>query len=190
MFLEISQNSQEKTCARVSFLIKLQASGLGVFLVRIFPHSDWIQRDTHLFLQNTSGGCFCFLQKYLRASAVNCFIKSFILHVWQAPNKRQRSSNSGTQNIYLMKFGIVHFKSNRIYRNPFHATGSFYTPWKPLVFGRFKGGMKETSGMKWVNNLIKSLLSKMRFVETSGYFKFVNVSLDIQPSCVPLINQV
>ena len=25
MFLEISQNSQENTCARVSFLIKLQA---------------------------------------------------------------------------------------------------------------------------------------------------------------------
>ena len=27
MFLEISQNSQENTCARVSFLTKLQASG-------------------------------------------------------------------------------------------------------------------------------------------------------------------
>ena len=26
-FLEIAQNSQESTCARVSFLIKLQASG-------------------------------------------------------------------------------------------------------------------------------------------------------------------
>ena len=28
MFLEISQNSQENTCVRASFLIKLQASGL------------------------------------------------------------------------------------------------------------------------------------------------------------------
>ena len=28
VFLEISQNSQENTCARFSFLIKLQASGL------------------------------------------------------------------------------------------------------------------------------------------------------------------
>ena len=28
MFLEISQNSQENTCANASFLIKLQASGL------------------------------------------------------------------------------------------------------------------------------------------------------------------
>ena len=32
VFLEILQNSQENTCARVSFLIKLQASGTGVFL--------------------------------------------------------------------------------------------------------------------------------------------------------------
>ena len=38
VFLEISQNSQENTCARVSFLIKLQAA----------------------FLQNNPGGCFCF----------------------------------------------------------------------------------------------------------------------------------
>ena len=28
VFLEISQNSQENTCARIFFLIKLQASGL------------------------------------------------------------------------------------------------------------------------------------------------------------------
>ena len=32
MFLEISTNSQENTCIRGSFLIKLQAWGLGVFL--------------------------------------------------------------------------------------------------------------------------------------------------------------
>ena len=36
LFLEISQHSQENTCARVSFLIKLEASGAdsgtGVFL--------------------------------------------------------------------------------------------------------------------------------------------------------------
>ena len=30
MFLETSQNSQENTCARASFLIKLQASGLQI----------------------------------------------------------------------------------------------------------------------------------------------------------------
>ena len=34
VLLEISQNSQENTCARVSFFIKLQAlgSGTGIFL--------------------------------------------------------------------------------------------------------------------------------------------------------------
>ena len=31
MLLEISQNSQENTCARVSFLIKLQASALQLY---------------------------------------------------------------------------------------------------------------------------------------------------------------
>ena len=32
MFLEILQNSQESTCDRVSFLIKLQASALSAFI--------------------------------------------------------------------------------------------------------------------------------------------------------------
>ena len=31
LFLEILQNSQENTCARVSFLINLQASGLQLY---------------------------------------------------------------------------------------------------------------------------------------------------------------
>ena len=43
VFLEISQKSHENTCARVSFLITLQTSGLK------------FQRT--LFTQNTSGGC-------------------------------------------------------------------------------------------------------------------------------------
>ena len=62
IFLEISQNSQENTCPRDSFLIKLQASGLQLYLKRVsgtdvFP---WILRNfqEHLFLQNISGGCF------------------------------------------------------------------------------------------------------------------------------------
>ena len=32
VFLEISQNSQENTCTKFSFLIKLQASGLAQVL--------------------------------------------------------------------------------------------------------------------------------------------------------------
>ena len=34
VFLEISQNSLENTCARVSLLIKLQASGLQLYYKR------------------------------------------------------------------------------------------------------------------------------------------------------------
>ena len=42
VFLKISQNLKENICARVSFLIKLQASGLRLFikkeaLVQVFP---------------------------------------------------------------------------------------------------------------------------------------------------------
>ena len=63
VFLIILQNSQENTCAWVSFLIKLQASpcnfikkrdsGTGVFLWIFWNFSD------HFFLKNTSGGCIC-----------------------------------------------------------------------------------------------------------------------------------
>ena len=40
MFLEISQNSQENTCARVSFLIKLQAAFLIEYLYWMPLNSD------------------------------------------------------------------------------------------------------------------------------------------------------
>ena len=55
VFLEISQNSQEKTCARVSFLIK--------FLKKRFWHRCFTVSFAKFlrtpFLQNISGGCFC-----------------------------------------------------------------------------------------------------------------------------------
>ena len=50
MFLEISQNLQENTCARVSFLMKLQACARVSFFNKV--------ADLRLFLQNTSGGWF------------------------------------------------------------------------------------------------------------------------------------
>ena len=46
VFLKISQNSQENTYARVSFLIRLQASGLPVNFAKLLRPA---------FLQNTSG---------------------------------------------------------------------------------------------------------------------------------------
>ena len=48
VFLEISQNSQENTCVRVSFLIMLQAIGLHVFSCEFFEISQNIFLTEHL----------------------------------------------------------------------------------------------------------------------------------------------
>ena len=54
MFLEISQNSKENTCVRVSFFNKHCVKKVrirsysGLHFSRIFPHSDWISRDTEI----------------------------------------------------------------------------------------------------------------------------------------------
>ena len=64
VFLEMSQNSQENTCARVSFLIKLQASGLRpatLLKKRLWHWCFPVNFVTFLrtpFLQNTSSDCF------------------------------------------------------------------------------------------------------------------------------------
>ena len=59
MFLEISQNFQENTCARVSFLIKLPVTlSKKRFWHRCFP-GNLAKFLRTLFLQNTSGSCFC-----------------------------------------------------------------------------------------------------------------------------------
>ena len=62
VFLEISQNSQENTCAKDSFLIKLQAAPATLlkkrFWHRCFP-VNFAKFLITLFSQNTSGGYFC-----------------------------------------------------------------------------------------------------------------------------------
>ena len=73
VFLEILQNSQENTCARGSFLIKLQAwacnfiSGTGVFL--------WILRNfkQHLFYRTPPGDCFCLIECWTFLDCSQCF---------------------------------------------------------------------------------------------------------------------
>ena len=65
MFLKILQNSQENTCPRGSFLIKLQAeadSGTGIFLVNFAKFLSWT------FLQSTSRRLllFCTLTNMLQ----------------------------------------------------------------------------------------------------------------------------
>ena len=62
VFLEISQNSQENTCARVSFLIKLQASSLQFIkketLAQVFS-CEFCEISKNTFLHRTSlDDCF------------------------------------------------------------------------------------------------------------------------------------
>ena len=56
VFLEISQNSQENTCARVSFLMKLQVFNFikKETLAQAFP-CELCEISKNTFLQNTSG---------------------------------------------------------------------------------------------------------------------------------------
>ena len=58
VFLKISQNSQENTCAGVFLLIKLQVSGSETLAQLFSCEFREISKNT-FFLQNTSGGCFC-----------------------------------------------------------------------------------------------------------------------------------
>ena len=59
MFLNISQNSQESTCTRVSFFIKLQTSGLQLYLKR-----------------DSGTGVFCEFCEFFRKTF-------FIEHLWR-----------------------------------------------------------------------------------------------------------
>ena len=59
VFLQIWQNSQENTCARISFLIKLQTACFikNEALVHVYS-CEFCEFLRTTFLQNTCGGCF------------------------------------------------------------------------------------------------------------------------------------
>ena len=105
VFLKISQNSQENTCARVSLLIKFQVWGLyrcfpvnfakfsgtpffdslkaATLLKKRFWHRCFLVNFTKFlrtpFLQNASGGCFCkSLQLYLNKTSSQVFFVNFL----------------------------------------------------------------------------------------------------------------
>ena len=85
MFLEISQNSQEHICARVSILIKLPASGLQLYLKRD-PGTGvflWILRDfwEHLSYKTLAGDCFCnlfFIYTLIKVAIEKCLLNMFV----------------------------------------------------------------------------------------------------------------
>ena len=79
IFLEISQSSQENTCARVSVLIKFlffnKVAGLRPVTLlkkslwhRFFP-VNFAKFLRTPFLQNTSGGCFWYATKSVKEKA-------------------------------------------------------------------------------------------------------------------------
>ena len=70
MFFKISQNSLENTCARVTFLIKLQASGgcfwsLRAILIGFFAlvHLlSWFQKYFQIFRSRVLFYCYCYCE--------------------------------------------------------------------------------------------------------------------------------
>ena len=64
VILEISQNSQENTCAKVSFLIELQASGLHVNIICRPLHDACVIFGNHVpvFVSAFQYTCVLFIQ--------------------------------------------------------------------------------------------------------------------------------
>ena len=77
VFLEISQNSQEIS-ARVSFLIKLQASFIKKRLWHRWFPVNFAKFLRHLFLQNTTGGCFDW------ESLIQSNFKVTLMQIWKS----------------------------------------------------------------------------------------------------------
>ena len=73
MFLEIPQNSQENSCARVSFLIKLQALGSGKRRLRhsCFPVNYAKFSRTPFFIEHLRWGCN-FIKKETLVQVFSC----------------------------------------------------------------------------------------------------------------------
>ena len=88
MVLEISQNSEEHTCARVSFLIKLQASTCSIIkketTAQVFSCEFCEIFNNSFFLQNISNGCFwnLFMLKLLEDFAKFFKNNFFTEHLW------------------------------------------------------------------------------------------------------------
>ena len=81
VFLQISQNSQENTCARVHFLIKFQASAKNEILVS--DSVNFVKFRITRFLQNSSGGCFCQGQHCIKKLPVKCCPMTKVQRLWK-----------------------------------------------------------------------------------------------------------
>ena len=95
MFLEISQNSQENTCAGVYFLIKLQALGLQLYLKKRLCHRCFLVNFAK-FLKQT------FFTEHLRTSVSK--LKQILIHGYSKNFKRILALSEAWTKFILSKF--------------------------------------------------------------------------------------
>ena len=88
MFLEISQNSQENTCARVSFLIKLQVFW-SLFLIKLQALRPYLQNNSILVKK-----------RYLRYHLLFALLTSLCYHVMLLFSKKKLTT-SFTRLLYI-----------------------------------------------------------------------------------------
>ena len=110
MFLKISQNSQENTCAKVFFKIKLQAEAYNFVkkeaLALVFPviFAKYLKTS---FLQNISGGCFC-----IKHMSWSFFAKISITDLHRDSNTSLDLADSSSIMEYLLSLDfLIHFTS-------------------------------------------------------------------------------
>ena len=88
VFLEISQNSQKNTCARVSLLIKLQACARVSLLIKLQASGNFFKKKT---LAQVFSCEFCEISKN------NCFTE----HLWVTSSGP--SEKAAKKGIYIYK---------------------------------------------------------------------------------------
>ena len=135
MFLEISQNSQENTCARVSLLIKLQASSLQLYQIRDSNTgvSLWILWNflEHLFYRTPMDDCFSLIINKNDKDKDKIKFKFFPYHF-------------ALKNVeaFIVFFAALQF----IVLIHLWPIFPFYTPYKPM---KMKGFLVFSEGIKW-----------------------------------------
>ena len=119
---------------------------------------------------------------------------SKLFHCFKAIYRNQttvESSKPGTiknvfslTNLYIYIYIYIHINTYILFEvkkfhlpsfNPFHATVSFYAPWKHQKtsnFLMFSEGRERSRGMKWINNLCDAIKSKLRQKESNLYTIF------------------
>ena len=85
MFLQISDNSQENTCAKDSLLMKLQIIQSFTLSKKKFRHRCFLVNSAKIlmtFLKSPSDGYFCIRSVYF-PSTTFCFFKNDITHIFR-----------------------------------------------------------------------------------------------------------